>query len=42
MVERRRIIEFAIYDQVCRDRRGIGEVVVEDEDKELIDKENNV
>jgi hypothetical protein len=35
--ERRKIIEFAIYDRVYCDRPGIGEVGIEDEDKESMD-----
>jgi hypothetical protein len=35
-------VEFAIYNQVCYDRIGIGEVGVEDEDKESMDEENSV
>jgi hypothetical protein len=40
--ERRKIMEFTIYDWVCCDRPGIAEVGVEDEDKELMDEGNNV
>jgi hypothetical protein len=40
--EGRKIMEFAIYNQVHRDRPGMGEVGVEDEDKESIDEGNNV
>jgi hypothetical protein len=40
--ERRKIVEFAIYDRVRRDRPGMGEVGIEDEDKELMDEGNNV
>jgi hypothetical protein len=35
-------MEFTIYDRVCRDRPGIGEVGVEDKDEESMDEGNNV
>jgi hypothetical protein len=40
--ERRKIIEFAIYDWVHCNWPGIGEVSIEDKDKELMDEGNNV